>query len=215
MRTSLALAALLALVPLAARAHPHVWVEARSELVYDGEARVSAVRHAWIFDEPFSAFAIQGLDQNADKKLSREELQPLAEVNVTSLVEFRYFTFVKVAKAKGEFAAPTDYWLDYDGTRLTLNFTLPLKRPVAHVGQPLTLEVYDPEYFVDFTLIEKEPIRLAGAPANCRLAVERPKELDAQTAATLSQIGPEERDLPPELSSITSSLANRATVTCG
>ena len=83
------------LVASEAFAHPHVWVTARSELVYGPEGRMTAVRHAWTFDDMFSSFATQGLDADGDGKLTREELAPLAEVNVTSLAEFKFFTFGK------------------------------------------------------------------------------------------------------------------------
>jgi ABC-type uncharacterized transport system substrate-binding protein len=237
MRAALALSAAVCpgLIAVPAAAHPHVWVEARAEIVYEAGSRLIGVRHAWIFDEGFSAFAIQGLDVNNDRKLSREELQPLAEVNVTSLSEFRYFTYLRsksgaVAEARNallrgvlpgsaalwtvEFAAPKDYWLDYDGTVLTLHFTLPLKKPFAPGADPVTLEVYDAEYFVAFSLAKQDPVRLVGADPGCRTSIERPKELDAATAMTLSQIPAENRNLPPELSNLTGDLANRITITC-
>ena len=45
---------------------------------------------------------------------------------------------------------PVDYWLDYDpkATVLTLHFTLPFKKPVT--AKQLIIEVYDPEFFIDF-----------------------------------------------------------------
>ena len=76
-----------------ASAHPHVWVTVKSELVYGANGTVTAVRHHWTFDEMFSTFATQGLDTDKDGKLSRDELKGLAEVNVTSLKEFDYFTY--------------------------------------------------------------------------------------------------------------------------
>jgi len=206
---------LLALAPLPAWAHPHVWVEARAEVVYDPEGRLLAVRHAWTFDEAFSAFAVQGLDENGDKKLSRTELQPLAEVNVTSLEEYRFFTFLKAARREAKFAAPTDYWLDYDGAKLILHYTLPVRQPAAPGREPVTLEVYDPEYFVAFTMSADNPVRLAGARPDCRSQVQGPKPLDPATASTLAQIPAESRELPPELAELTGDLANRITITCG
>jgi ABC-type uncharacterized transport system substrate-binding protein len=43
--------------------------------------------------------AVQGLDTNGDGVCSKEELKPLAEVNVTSLKDFDYFTFVHLDKS--------------------------------------------------------------------------------------------------------------------
>ena len=76
-RYALAAALLLAATP-AAEAHPHVFVDARAELVFDATGQVTAVRHIWQFDQAFSEYAIQGLDANDDGKLSDDELAPLA-----------------------------------------------------------------------------------------------------------------------------------------
>ena len=64
----------------------------KSELVYAPDGSVTGVRHAWTFDDMFSAFATQGIDAKKKGEFTREELAPLAEVNVTSLKEYDYFT---------------------------------------------------------------------------------------------------------------------------
>ncbi|MFL4981564.1 MAG: DUF1007 family protein, partial [Xanthobacteraceae bacterium] len=96
-----------------AEAHPHVWVTVKSEVVYAADGSVTGVRHAWTFDDMFSAFATQGLDAKKKGEFTREELAPLAEVNVTSLKEFDFFTYAKVDGKKTPFAEPVDYYLDY------------------------------------------------------------------------------------------------------
>ena len=60
---------------------------------------------------------------------------------------------------------------------LTLHFTLPLKTPVK--AKDLTFEVYDREFFVDFSFAKKDPAKLVGAPAKCKLTVGRPQEMGA------------------------------------
>jgi hypothetical protein len=128
---TLALAALLLFSATAADAHPHVWLTFKSEMVYGPNGALAAVRHVWTFDEMFSTFATQGLDKNGDGKLSREELAELAEVNVTSLKEFDYFTVAKAGGKPVPFEPPTDYWLEHANSQLTLHFTLPVKAGAA------------------------------------------------------------------------------------
>ena len=165
----------------AAEAHPHVFVTAKSEFVYAADGTLQAVRQAWTFDEMFSAFSTQGLDKDNDGKLSREELSELATVNVTSLKEFDYFMAAKIGGKKIDFEAPVDYWLEPDASKnLTLHFTLPIK-----AGTPkglLTIDVYDPTYFVAFSLTDDKPVTLSGAAAGCSAEVRRPEP--AATATT-------------------------------
>ena len=68
-------------------------------------------------------------------QFTRQELQPLAKVNVESLKDFAFFTYTRIngKRKKDAFNDPVDYWLDYDAKnkQLTLHFTLPFKNPVA------------------------------------------------------------------------------------
>ena len=175
------LAALLAAIA-AAQAHPHVWVTMTSELVYAQDGSVTGVRHAWAFDDMFSAFATQGIETKQKGVFTREDLAPLAQVNVDSLKDFDYFTFAKANGKTTEFNGPTDYWLEYKNEVLILHFTLPFRAPVK--AQRLDVEVYDPTYFVDFKLAaDKDAVKLSGAPDACQLRVQVPNDgtADAQS----------------------------------
>lgn len=166
--------ALVSLLATAAAAHPHVWVTFKGEFVFAPDGTVSAVRYAWKFDEMFSAFATQGLDKDNDGKFSREELAELAEVNVTSLKEFNYFSVAKSGGKDVAFGDPKDYWLEADKDNvLTLNFTLPLKSKAASSG--LTVEVFDPTWFVDLSVAEAGAMQLSGAPAGCAATASKPE----------------------------------------
>jgi ABC-type uncharacterized transport system substrate-binding protein len=159
-----------------ALAHPHVWITAASEIVFAPDGSITGVRHAWAFDDMFSAFATMGIEAKTKGEFTRQELAPLAQVNVDSLKEYEYFTFPLVNGAKykkGLFKEPVDYWLDYepkDGV-LTLHFTLPFKAPLR--AKTMDLEVYDPLLFIYFEFAEKNPVRLAGAPPQCKAAIAR------------------------------------------
>ncbi len=202
----------LALASVAASAHPHVWVTMKSELVYAPDGSVTGVRHAWTFDDMFSVFATQGIDSKSKGEFTRDELAPLAEVNVSSLKEYDFFTYAKADGKKVEFnEPPAGYYLDFNrkDTVLTLHFTLPLKAPVK--AKEMTIEVYDREFFVDFSFVEKDPGKLVGAPAQCKLTVGRPQEMGAALSQQLSQMGPDQRD--PSLT-IGAEYANRLLVKC-
>src|SRR5215475_2067250 len=202
----------LALVSGAASAHPHVWVTMHSELVYAPDGTITGVRHAWTFDDMFSVFATQGIESKKKGEFTREELAPLAEVNVTSLKEYDFFTYAKANGKDIEFnEPPAGYYLEFNpkDTVLTLHFTLPLKKPVK--AKDLSVEVYDREFFVDFSFNEKNPAKLVGAPAQCKLSVVNPQQMDAALSQQLSQVGPDQRN--PGLT-IGSEFANKLVVKC-
>ena len=78
------------LAPSRANAHPHVFVQVQSEILYAPDGTTTGVRHHWAFDEMFSTYATQGLDTNNDGKLSSDELKDLAKTNVEALKDFNY-----------------------------------------------------------------------------------------------------------------------------
>ncbi|MBA3517737.1 MAG: DUF1007 family protein, partial [Rhizobiales bacterium] len=212
---SLSIAVALCLAPAAAQAHPHEWIDVASEVLFNERGAIEAIRHHWRFDEAFSAFALQGLDTDQDGSYSTEELKPLAQENVESLVDFDFFTFVSTGDYQAGFAAPRDYRLELDGdARLTLHYTLPLAQPLFTKGEVL-LQVYDPEYYIALSLPSVEAVRLVGAPAGCRLHVTPAQGPDAQAAAALATIGPDQRELPSEMEGLTGGIDNSASINCG
>ena len=205
------LSALIAIVISApARAHPHVWVKMKSELVYAADGSVTGVRHHWAFDDMFSTFALQGLESKEKSKYTREELAPLAKVNVESLKEYDYFTFATADGKKAELTDPLpDYWLDYKDEVLTLNFTLPFKAPVK--AKTLNIDLFDPTIFVDFAFAKDEPVRLVGAPAGCKIDVQLPREMTFAEGKALSEIP---ADQPNVTMMWGAKFANKILVTC-
>ena len=168
----LLLAGVLAFGAGQAQAHPHVWITATSQVIYAPDGSMSGVRHAWTFDDMFSTYALQGIETKVKGQYSREELGPLAQTNVESLKEYGFFTFAKADGKKQKFLEPVDYYLEYKDDALTLHFTLPAKAPFK--AKQTALEVFDPAFFIDFKFDEKDPIKLVGAPADCKMAFQRP-----------------------------------------
>lgn len=169
---TVALVAMMELVaPRPAQAHPHVWVTAEATVVYT-DGRITGIKHRWTFDEMYSTMAIEGLDTNKDGIYSREELAELAKVNIEGLQEFGYFTFAKLGETDLKLAAPKDYWLEVDKQgALSLYFTVDFAEPLPAGAQGFSFRIADPSFFIAFELAKDEPIKLAGAPAGCKVSL--------------------------------------------
>lgn len=169
-----------------AQAHPHVWVSAQARVVFGAKGEVVAIRNTWVFDEMYSAFVTEG-QSKAGKRLTKEDLAPLAKSNVTDMAEFGFFTFAKAANAKVEFGEPYDYSLEErDDKRVVMRFSLPLKTP-ASAAKAFTFQVYDPTYFVAFELDQKDPVGLVDAPRGCSINVLGAKPLAVSETKTLTE----------------------------
>ena len=178
----------------------------QTELIYAPDGSITGIRHHWNFDDMFSAFAVQGLEGKEKGKFTREELAPVAKDNLEPLKDDDYFTYVTADGNKALLADPLpDYWLDYKDELLTLNFTLPFKQAVKATN--VKIEIYDPTYFIAFELQKQMPLRLVGAPEQCKLAVELPHEMTYEEGKKLFQD-------PEALSNWGSHFANKIMVTC-
>jgi ABC-type uncharacterized transport system substrate-binding protein len=202
----------LVLSSAGASAHPHVWVTVSSELIYAPDGAVTGVRHAWAFDDMFSVFATQGIESKEVGQFTSQELAPLAKVNVDSLKENDFFTHATANGKRVEFnEPPAGYYLDYHSKDmvLTLHFTLPLRAPVK--AKNFIVEVYDRQFFVAFGFAEKNPVKLVGAPAQCKLAVVGPQQMDASLSQQLARLDASQRNLAL---TIGSEYANKIVVKC-
>jgi ABC-type uncharacterized transport system substrate-binding protein len=167
-------------------AHPHVWISGQEQVVFNKQGDIVAIKHNWIFDQMYSAFVTTGLSKNG-VLATRAQLAPLAKTNVDSLAEFSYFTFAKTQGNKVEFGKPYDYWLEELPSKLVaLHFTLPLKTP-ASAKMFFTFQVYDPTYFVAFSLRNKNPVQTVNAPQGCSVNVYGADPLNAIEAKKLSE----------------------------
>ena len=182
----------------------------RSDLVYAADGSITGIRQHWAFDDMFSAFATQGLESKEKGKFTREELQPLAKVNVESLKEYDYFTFATVDGKKVPLGEPLpDYWLDYADSILTLNFTLPFKTPVK--PRSLNIDIYDPTIFIDFEFAKEKPVTWENPPRGCKLQIALPREMSYAEGKALSEIPADQPNLTMQWGA---QFANKILVNC-
>jgi ABC-type uncharacterized transport system substrate-binding protein len=89
-----ALAALMCLTPIPALAHPHVFADAKLEVVEGPDKTLLELKHTWYFDEVFSSSVMMDYDKNTDLKLEPDELADISNTVVNSLADYSYYTLV-------------------------------------------------------------------------------------------------------------------------
>jgi len=154
-----------------AAAHPHVFIEARTKILYE-KGTFTGVEHRWTFDEFYTQTAIEGLDANKDGVYDRQELAELAKVNIEGLKEFAYFTYPKLAGKDVTFGEVKDYWLEHKDGVLTLVFTLPFSEKVAANAADFRLAVADPTFFIGFDWAKDAAVTFSeNAPKTCAITM--------------------------------------------
>ena len=180
-----------------AAAHPHVWIELRSDVVIGQDSKITAINLEWRFDQAYNEVALEGLDTDGDGTYSQKEIEPLTKENMESLKEWDYFTAIKVDGKKAEFGAITEYGQVWSEKGLALHFTVPLKTPVDPRSQSLVYRVYDPTFFIAIDYPKDDPVTVIGAmPAGCALEI-KPVVSDAELAKTQTMLAEKGKDWTP------------------
>jgi ABC-type uncharacterized transport system substrate-binding protein len=184
----------LAAAAAPASAHPHVWIEMRSDVVFDDQGLITAMNLMWTFDDGYAQMALDGLDANGDGVYSPSELDPLTKENIASLKDYGFFTVMRYNGEKQALGEVTQYGQIWSNEKLQLHMQVPLKTPVDPTKGEFVAKVYDPDFFIAMDYAKDEPVTVIGnMPKNCELVV-KPVPTDAeieQTRAMLSTKGPE------------------------
>lgn len=118
------------------KAHPHLFVDAQVALTFDAQGRLASIHDTWTFDDVYSEWAVQGLDANHDGKLTREELQSLANDNLKGLADYHFYTSAGEGTDNLNFPRASNGTLDYIDRRLVLNFDIAPQVPLRHPLEP-------------------------------------------------------------------------------
>lgn len=172
------------LLPLAAVAHPHGWIDLRMRLVPDGEGRLLALQQSWRLDPFYSLVLLEELGRDAGGGGLDAALDQLGSDMRETLSPQSYFTELSLEGDRLELGEVDDYTvLERDG-RIEFVFLLPLAEPLEMAGKTLRYQVFDPTYYIEVVHEAEGDTPLADA-----LVVGG--ELDCQTRIRAAEPDPE------------------------
>lgn len=173
----LPLTAILMALPIAAHAHPHVFADARLEVVAGNDGHVAELHNVWRFDEVFSSSVLMDFDKNTNLVLDPPELEEIGKTVLASLQEFNYYTSLTVDGKMIGVAKPDVINVDYKDGQILMFFAVKPAAPMPLKGK-LTFGVYDPTLYASIDFPTDEDLVLMGDFKACTHAVVRP---DADT----------------------------------
>lgn len=177
-----------ALLPLPALAHPHIFAEARLEVVADDKGAVAELRNVWRFDELFSSSVLLDFDKNSDLKLDQDELAEVGKVVLDSLSEYNYYTTITGDGKNISVVKPDVINVDYKDGQLLMFFAVKPGQAMPLKGK-MTFGVYDPTMYTAMDFPTDEDLVVVGDKlAACKHQVVRPDpdEVLAQNQSSLT-----------------------------
>lgn len=182
------LAGMAALAPSLADAHPHIFAEARLEVVAAADGSISELRNVWRFDEIFSSSVLMDFDKNTNLKLDADELGEVGKTVLESLADFNYYTSITENGKSITVARPDVINVDFQNGQLLMFFAVKPSSAIPIKGK-LTFGVYDPTLYAAMDFASDDDLVTIGDQLNaCKRAVVRPDadEVLAQNQANLT-----------------------------
>lgn len=183
------LAISLSFLALPAQAHPHIFAEARLDVIVSPDRKtIEAFRHLWRFDELFTSTVIVEFDKNGDKKLDESELEAVRQTTFNAMAEYNYFQLVTAAGKDVPLGAPDEFAVTLDQGQLIFMFQAKPKTPLPAAGK-IDVGVYDPTFFTAIEFVNDKDMALSAMPDGCSSKVVRPDpdEVIAQNQQNLDE----------------------------
>lgn len=157
-----------------ADAHPHVWIDLKSQFEFDSDGRITGLKIDWTFDELYSAFVIT--DAGGADAMDQKTLTAIGRQNLANLREYNYFTEFLANGQPQDFGTPETFDMGLENGKLWLRFSVPLETPLSPEDQRISYAVFDPSYFVSI-LHTDGGFRLppdGDGPDRCKTVLEPP-----------------------------------------
>ncbi|MEG3753584.1 DUF1007 family protein [Psychromonas arctica] len=148
------------LTPVSTQAHPHSWIDMKTK-IEGNESQITGFTMSWTFDSITSAYMLDGEDLSAENKaatLNKIKDSVMENINVE-----HYFTYFYDGETPIKYAFSNKGTLTQKGSKLTLDFYVPLSKPKAISDRPLKLAIFEPSYYVDMSWDSKNDIQLSSA----------------------------------------------------
>ena len=169
-------------------AHPHVFAEARLDVMVNPDNTVKSLRHLWRFDDLFSSTVLMEFDKNSDLKLDEGELAEVSKTIFDSLAEYKYFQLVTVDGADIDMKPPEQLIAEYQDNQLIVLFESSPSAPLKLKGK-IDFGIYDPTFYTAIDFTEDDHMSVQALPSSCTRKVVRPDpdEAIAQNQKTLTE----------------------------
>ena len=206
------LAAALALLPAAAGAHPHVFVDAGAAFRFEA-GRLTEIRVDWRYDAFYSLLILenQQVDRDGDGVLSDADRETLVAAFSDWHPEWRGDAALTVDGAATGLSRPLRVEVGMTDGRISVAFHRAVDGAPAADGLAAELRIFDPTYFVAYDAVL--PVELIGAPGGCRAGVDG-FEATSELAALQAELAEIPEDETPERDGVGALFADVVELRC-
>ena len=156
-----------------AHAHPHMWIDLRSQIVTQIDSHVTAIHQEWLFDDFFSTALIEEAAYNSDGV----DVGITAEIQkiMDNLQAYDYFTLVTVDDQNVRLGEVKSFKAELRENRIWVSFTVPIPDHIDVQAQNFSYAIFDPTYYIEMYHFEDAKVAFSGhAPSGCSTKIIQP-----------------------------------------
>ena len=177
-----------------AKAHPHVFVDARTGFIFGTDGQLEALRISWTYDEftTLILFESLNLDQDGDGQFNDADRAAVIDGETNWDREYKGDVYLEVAGQNYPLGRPEAAAVTLENNQVEVSFDLPLSQSVRIEDTPAFLRLYDPVFFYAYTILPAiDPIDL---PEGCQAQIVsfEPNAAENALQEKLTALGREE-----------------------
>lgn len=201
-----------------ALAHPHMFVDAGLQLIFDPDGRLAALRIVWAYDSYSSllTFEDMALDPDYDGVLTEAELDRLRGFDGNWIEGYDGDIVAVQDGARLALGPPGDWTVTVDEGRIVSSHLRPVPARPDPAGGEFVLRVFDPTYYTAYSIVTAPQMR---GRDDCTGAVYGPDLAAAEAIlmAALDELypGADPMDLEDDFPAVGEHFADEVRVRCG
>lgn len=173
-----------------AHAHPHIFIEAGLDFIFDDQNQLTAVRVSWTYDDLYSLLVIQdlGLDNDYDGRLTPREQEKLTGFDMRWVEGFEGDLYVLKDGPPITLGGPRDYTAKLIDGRVVTTHVRDLDTQIAVGDEPLIFQIYDPGFYTAYEITGPNRIQ-GGAACSTQVFVPDIDEANQVLLDALKELG--------------------------
>jgi ABC-type uncharacterized transport system substrate-binding protein len=197
-----------------AKAHPHVFVVARTGFIFGADGQLEALRISWTYDEftTLILFESLNLDQDGDGQFSDSDRAAIIAGETNWDRAYKGDVYLEFAGQDYPLGRPEAAAVTLNNNQVEVSFDLPLSHPLRIDNTSVFLRLYDPFFYYAYTIVPA--INPPNLPEGCQAEIV-PFEPNAAESALQDKLAALGREDIPTVENVGRLFSDAVRLTCG
>jgi ABC-type uncharacterized transport system substrate-binding protein len=197
-----------------AKAHPHVFVDARTGFIFGTDGQLEALQISWTYDEftTLILFETLNLDQDGNGQFNDADRAAIIEGETNWDSAYKGDVYLEFAGQDYPLGRPEAAAVTLNNNQVEVSFDLPLSKPVRIDTAPVFLRLYDPFFYFAYTIVPA--IDPTDLPEGCQAQIV-PFEPNAAESALQDKLAALGREDISAVENVGRLFSDEVQLTCG